>query len=156
MDLDPELRTLIEDTLANGHLSDAEAAYRIGEVDNYFLFPAGRLKRGRASLQQSRTAHLGPTAIGKMFRALEEAAGVEHRPGRAFYGLRRQATNLAPEFQGDARVLNRLSGHRSSQMREKYQDPENERLWARAAGTRRDMREHLRRCATPATEWKGG
>lgn len=91
-----------------------------------------------------------------MFRTLEQAAGVEHRPSRAFYGLRRQATDLAPEFQGDARVLNRLSGHRSSQMREQCQDPENERLWARAAGTRRDLQEHLRRCATPATEKTAG
>lgn len=34
--------------------------------------------------------------------------------GRAFYGLRRQATALAPEFEQDARVLNRLSGHADS------------------------------------------
>jgi len=39
--------------------------------------------------------------------------------GRAFYGLRRQATDLAPEFATDARVLNRLSGHLDSATRER-------------------------------------
>jgi hypothetical protein len=36
----------------------------------------------------------------------------------------RQATDLAPEFAQDARVLNRISGHTDSATRERiYQDP---------------------------------
>ncbi|HWK88779.1 MAG TPA: hypothetical protein VNP72_02250 [Longimicrobium sp.] len=47
-------------------------------------------------------------------RVLEADAGVEQQQGRSFYGLRRQATDLAPEFEQDARVLNRLTGHLDS------------------------------------------
>jgi integrase len=87
---------------------------------------------------------LGPTAIRNMFCEVERLAGVEHQPGRAFYGLRRQATDLAPEFAQDARVLNRLSGHAESSTRERiYQDQENELVRARAAKARRKMRQHL-------------
>jgi len=79
-----------------------------------------------------------------MFRALEAAAGVEHQPGRSFDGLRRQATDLAPEFAQDARVLNRLTGHLDSSTRERvYQDPQNELVRARAAQARRRMQQHL-------------
>jgi hypothetical protein len=70
--------------------------------------------------------------------------GVEHRKGRAFYGLRRQATDLAPEFAQDAQVLNRISGHSDSATRERiYQDPQNDRVRARAAEARRNMRAFL-------------
>jgi CBS domain-containing protein len=37
----------------------------------------------------------------------EAIAGIPHKPGRALYGLRRQATDLAPEFAQDAQVLDR-------------------------------------------------
>jgi hypothetical protein len=58
--------------------------------------------------------------------------------------LRRQATDLAPEFEQDARVVNRRSGHVDSNTRERiYQDEENERVRARAAKTRRTMRQYL-------------
>jgi hypothetical protein len=77
-----------------------------------------------------------------MFVAVEAIAGVEHVHGRAFYGLRRQATDLAPEFATDARVLNRLSGHLDSATRERvYQEKENQRVRARAAKARRSMRQ---------------
>lgn len=79
-----------------------------------------------------------------MFCEVERLAGVEHQPGRAFYGLRRQATDLAPEFAQDARVLNRLSGHAESSTRERvYQDQQNELVRARAARARRKMRQPL-------------
>ena len=79
-----------------------------------------------------------------MFRDLEAIAGVEHKEGRAFYGLRRQATDLAPDFAQDARVLNRISGHTHSATREQiYQDKQNERVRARAAEARRRMRAFL-------------
>jgi hypothetical protein len=56
--------------------------------------------------------------------------------------VRRQATDLAPEFANDARVLNKLTGRTDSATRERiYQDPQNER--ARAAEARRSMRASL-------------
>lgn len=115
-----------------------------GEIEDYYLFPAGRLKRGKALVDRCIHQPLGPTAIRVMFRALEKAAGVEHQQGRSFYGLRRQATDLAPEFAQDARVLNRLTGHLDSATRERvYQDPQNELVRARAAKARRQMRDYL-------------
>jgi hypothetical protein len=45
-----------------------------------------------------------PREVRATFVDLERIAGVEHRRGRSFYGLRRQATDLAPEFSQDARV----------------------------------------------------
>jgi hypothetical protein len=57
---------------------------------------------------------------------------------------RRQATDLAPEFAQDARVLNRLTGHLDSATRERvYQDPQNELVRARAAKAWREMRQYL-------------
>lgn len=144
VDLHPELRTLVDEMLSSGYLSDAEAAFRRGEVEDYYLFPAGRLKGGKALAERCQGQPLGSTAIRDMFRTVEAAAGVEHQPGRSFYGLRRQATDLAPEFAQDARVLNRLTGHLDSSTRERvYQDPQNELVRARAAQARQRMRQHL-------------
>ena len=144
VDLHPELRALVDHVLTDGYLSEAEAAYQRGELADYFLFPAGRLRQGRAPAARVDRQPLGPTAIRNMFCEVERLAGVEHQPGRAFYGLRRQATDLAPEFAQDARVLNRLSGHAESSTRERvFQDQENELVRARAAKARRKMRRHL-------------
>lgn len=135
VDLHPELRTLVDEMLSFGYLSDAEAAYRRGEVEDYHLFPAGRLKGGKALPERCQGQPLGSTAIRDMFRTVEAAAGVEHQPGRSFYGLRRQATDLAPEFAQDARVLNRRTGHLDSSTRKRvYHDPQNEVVRAGRAG----------------------
>lgn len=102
------------------------------------------LKGGKALVDRCQGQPLGSTAIRDMFRTLEAAAGVEHQTGRSFYGLRRQVTDLAPEFVQDARVLNRLTGHLDSATRERvYPDPWNEVFRARAAQARRRMRQHL-------------
>lgn len=145
VDLHPELRALVDEVLESGFLSEAEAAFRRGEVQDYFLFPAGRLRGGKVPLDRCQAQPLGPTAIRKMFHAVEKLAGVPYQAGRAFYGLRRQATDLAPEVVQDARVLNRLSGHADSSTRERvYQDRDSERVRASAATARRALREHLR------------
>jgi integrase len=145
VDLHPELRNLIDDVLSDGYLCLAEAAYQRGEIDDYYLFPAGKLKLGMVPVERCDRKPLCSTAIRDMFREVEAIAGVEHVEGRSFYGLRRQATDLAPEFAQDARVLNRLTGHVDSATRERvYQDPQNELVRARAAQARRDMRGFLR------------
>jgi integrase len=144
VDLHPELRTLVDEVLSSGYLAEAEAAFQAGEIEDYFLFPAGKLRRGSVPVERAANQPLGTTAIRKMFVAAEAIAGVEHKQGRAFYGLRRQATDLAPEFAQDARVLNSLTGHLDSDTRERiYQDPENDRVRARAAQARRKMRDFL-------------
>lgn len=118
--------------LSTGYLAEAEAAFQRGEVEDYFLFPAGKLKGGSVPLERATESHLSYAAIRAMFVDPERIAGVEHRRGRSFYGLRRQATDLAPDFSQDARVLNSISGHADSATREQvYQDKENERVRAR-------------------------
>lgn len=79
--------------------------------------------------ERAAAAHASYQVMRDLFEDLERIAGVEHRRGRSFYGLRRQATDLAPEFAQDARVLNSISGHADSATREQvYQDKENERV----------------------------
>jgi integrase len=144
VDLHPELRALADEVLSTGYLAEVEAAYQRGAIADYFLFPAGKLKRGSVPVSRATVQPLSYMAIRAMFVAVEAIAGVQHQRGRSFYGLRRQATDLAPEFAQDARVLNRLTGHTDSATREKiYQDPRNERVRARAAEARRNMRNYL-------------
>jgi hypothetical protein len=145
VDLHPELRALVDDVLSTGYLCEAEAAYQSGEISDYFLFPTGKLQRGAyVPLCRVTDKALSDHTLRERFRELEGIAGVEHRKGRAFYGLRRQATDLAPEFAQDAQVLNRISGHSDSATRERiYQDPQNERVRARAAEARRNVRAFL-------------
>jgi integrase len=145
VDLHPELRALVDEVLSTGYLSEAEAAYQSGEISDYFLFPTGKLQGGAyVPLYRATDKPLSDHTLREKFGELEAIAGVEHRRGRAFYGLRRQATDLAPEFAQDAQVLNRISGHSDSATRERiYQDPQNERVRARAAEARRNMRAFL-------------
>ncbi|HEX6159203.1 MAG TPA: hypothetical protein VF111_03490, partial [Thermoanaerobaculia bacterium] len=119
VDLHPELRALVDEVLSTGYLAEAEAAYQRGKIPDYFLFPTGRLQRGVVPLCRATKAPLSVWTLRTLFLTLERIAGVEHKPGRAFYGLRRQATDLAPEFEQDARVLNRISGHADSATRER-------------------------------------
>lgn len=144
VDLHPELRALVDEILSTGYLAEAEAAFQRGKVADYFLFPAGKLKGGSVLPDRATAAHASYQAMRDLFVDLERIAGVEHRRGRSFYGLRRQATDLAPEFAQDARVLNSISGHADSATREQvYQDRENERVRAHAATARRSMRRYL-------------
>jgi integrase len=144
VDLHPELRALVDEVLSTGYLAEAEAAHQRGEIPDYFLFPGGKLQRGSVPLCRATAKPLSDWNARNLFKALEAIAGGEHQDGRAFYGLRRQATDLAPEFAQDARVLNKLTGHTDSATRERiYQDPQNERVRARAAEARRSMRAFL-------------
>jgi integrase len=144
VDLHPELRALVDGVLSTGFLAEAEAAYQRGEIPDYFLFPAGKLKRRCVPVSRATAGYLSDWTLRGMFKDLEAIAGVPHRKGRALYGLRRQATDLAPEFADDARVLNSISGHADSATRERiYQERENERVRAKAAKARRSMRAFL-------------
>lgn len=144
VDLHPELRSYLDDVLTFGYLSDVEAAFRAGSLREYSLFPVGPLMHGKASVEQSVGLHLQPRTLRGMFERLEQAAGVDHVPGRGFYGLRRVATDLAADLEQDDRVLNRLTGHRDSDTRKRiYQDREHAATSAQAARTRRNLRQQI-------------
>ena len=104
-----------------------------GSHKDDFLFVAGELIGGSVPPGRATAAHASCQAMRDLFVDLERIAGVERRRGRSFYGLRRQATDLAQ----DARVLNSICGHADSATREQvYRDRENERVRAHAATAR--------------------
>jgi hypothetical protein len=128
------------ETALTGYLSHYEEAFRSGKLHDYPLFPAGRLKRGKAKIAAAAKPLTRDAAL-KMFRTLEGLAGVPHVPGRGWYGVRRVATDLAEDFEQDERVLNSLTGHKDSTTRRLvYQDRERPQVLARAAELREQMR----------------
>ena len=70
-----------------------EEAWRRREIEDYPLFPAGRIKGGKAK-RVAEPRVLSRDAARKMSRQLEAVAGVASLKGRAGYGVRRIATTL--------------------------------------------------------------
>ena len=135
--LSAEMRTAVDQALA-GYLADLEAKY-VADGTDYPMFPAGRLVRGKAKV--GATKSLGDAAASDMFHDLERAVGVEVVRGRAWYGLRRLATDLAQDVTTDGRVLNSITGHSSDTMRTKvYQEQERPEVLEKAATTRSAVR----------------
>lgn len=140
--LNPEERAVLDTVMQDGHLSLLEAAYQTGELSDYPLFPAGRLRGGR--VPTDRKLHpMNRRTVRDLFNALEDAAGVEHVEGRALYGLRRLSTDLAEDSgETDARVLDRIGGWTpGSKMRQAiYQNQQDAGVLARAAQVRQKIR----------------
>ena len=142
----PEQRRAVDDALG-GYLANYEAAWQAGEIEDFYLFPGSRMRMlddtGRRFTRRVReqVKPLSRDGARKAFQELEEIAGVEHRPGRGWYGLRRIATDLAETATTDDRVKDRLGGWQHSETRKHiYQDRETDQLRAAAAGVRRQLR----------------
>lgn len=80
--------------LTTGYLRELEAA-----GGDYPLFPRGQLRDGRkgAGVADERHRDAGPTtkeAIAIWWGKAERLAGIEHLPGRGWYGARRVAVDL--------------------------------------------------------------
>lgn len=136
--LTAEQREAVERALA-GYLSRCEQAWRTGELEDYWLFPAGRFKQGRAKVGVAKP--LTRDAALKMFHELEQVAKVPPVPGRGWYGVKRVATDLAEDVEKDERVLNAITGHRDSATRRQiYQEGERPEVLIRAAETRAKVR----------------
>ena len=156
-DLTPEERAAIDRALA-GYLRDLEEAYVAGLRPNYPMFPAGRLRYDVAPSRVSRKrkdaasptrrskltvgdAPIGKRALTDLFHDLERVAKVEPIEGRAWYGIRRRATDLYEDYEKDERVLNDQTGHkRSDTRREVYQERDRAAIRAKSAETRRRVR----------------
>lgn len=93
----PELRALGGEVLSDRYLSEAEATDKRREIPDPYLLPAGKSKQGKLPVERAVWQPVGPTAIRKMFVAVEEMASVEHVERSGLYGLRRQAID-SPEF----------------------------------------------------------
>jgi hypothetical protein len=147
LDLHPETRARIDYALEVGYLSELEAAYQRGEIEDYPLYPSGKLVDGRVPLERVKrypTRHLHRTNATKMWHAYTERIGVPYLEGRALYGLQRVLTDTAADESSDDRVLNALTGHKDSSTRKKfYMDMEREEDRAEAAVVRRRMRKRI-------------
>lgn len=150
--LTPGQRALVDEALGpDGHLSAFEAAYRSGELDDYPLFPAGKLRGGKSVPREPQKRMRIETLRG-YFRNLEDAAGVEHVDQRAFYGVRRGSTDAVSAHTKDEEVRDRSGGwaggdgSRGERSRGKgtrrtvYRDSEDPRPRAEAAEVRRRVR----------------
>ena len=142
----PEQRRAVDDAL-HGYLSKYEAAFLEEDVDDYFLLPGSKMKpvdlsgRRRPRRVRANAKALSRDGARQLFKALEVIAKVEHIAGRGWYGLRRQAADLAETATNDDRVKDRLGGWQDSETRKSiYQDRETDALRAQAASVRRQVR----------------
>ena len=142
----PEQRRAVDDAL-HGYLANYEAAWRAGQIDDYYLFPGSKMrmldKSGRRWTRRVR-ADAKPLSRdgGRIaFKELEAIARVDHVEGRGWYGLRRIAADLAESATTGDRVKDRLGGWQDSETRKQiYQDRQTDALRAEAAKVRRELR----------------
>jgi integrase len=133
--LTAEQRESVDTALAT-FLADFENDWAHGKIDDYPLFPSGRFKKGKAKVVASAHPLTRSAALG-MFHQLELVAGVDHVPGRGWYGVRRVAADVAEDVEKDERVLNSITGHRDSSTRRMvYQDRERREVLDKAASAR--------------------
>ena len=153
----PEQRRAVDDAL-RGYLANYEAAWRAGQITDYYLFPNSRMRiLDEAGRRWTRRVREGAKPMSRdgarvAFQELEKLAGVPHVPGRGWYGLRRIATDLAETATTDDRVKDRLGGWQGSETRKQiYQDRMTQQLRTEAASVRREIRLGVGVPATPDT-----
>lgn len=135
--------------LTSGFLFEPEAAHRAGELDDYFLFAGAKLltvedRKGR-KVRRVRATGAGSAltrrALGRQWAKLEELAGVDHQPGRLWYGMRRLQADKADALEGvESRVKNRMGGWKKTSTREEYLEQANTRDAEEAAKARKLIR----------------
>jgi hypothetical protein len=96
----PEQRRAVDDALG-GYLANYEAAWRGGQIDDYYLFPGSKMRMlDKSGRRWTPKVRAGVTPLSRdgarvAFKELETVAKVKHVEGRGWYGLRRVATDLA-------------------------------------------------------------
>jgi integrase len=118
---------VVRRALTTGYLRELERA-----APDYPLFPAGQLKGGRkmtdpvATVARHATAeHISRSVIDDWFHDAEARAEVPRVPGRAAYGLRRQAVDAAKGFGISREGLQQHGGWVDTQMPDRiYADQE--------------------------------
>ena len=129
-------RAQLDCDLSKGHLSLLEEAFQAGVISDYPLFPQGRLSKKKFKVTAAARPPMHKTTLLKLFRGLEALAGVESKPGRGWYGLRRIFADLAEDITSDERALNHITKHDGSNMRRKrYQERERPRITKVASET---------------------
>lgn len=140
IDFDTAQRAHVDAVLGSGHLSELEALYRSGTVSDYWLFPGGRLVKGKARTDVR--VPMNDRTVNDLWRELEDLAGVAHVAGRGPYGMRRVATDLAEDIEPDERALRALFGHTAPDTRGRvYQKKERVETAQKTTSARRRLRE---------------
>lgn len=140
-DLHPEERAVLDALLA-GPLQDLEAAYTNGELRDYPLMPAGRMRKGVVPVAAGRQ----PKAVSsrrllEWYDQAEQWVGIRHVPGRSWYGLRRTCTDAGSVVTKDADVRDMMAGWALQGTRGRiYRDPRDPRLLADVAQARAALR----------------
>jgi len=95
-----------------------------------------------SGVERPRRAPITRDAMRKALHGLEAAAGVRWVDGRGWYGMRRVATDAAPNYTSDRRVLDKLGGWTagSTAREDTYQERGDELLIAETAAGRRAWR----------------
>lgn len=124
--LTPEQREAVDHALGEGYLSELEAAYEAGDLEDYPLWPGRGLVRGKA---RDRGTRMNRRTMLKLFKELEDLAGVPHQKNRGWYGMRRGSADRTRTKTSDERVKNAAGGWApGSQVRaeiyENHTDPE--------------------------------
>lgn len=143
--LSPSETSAFEEAITTGHLSDLEAAYRAGELADYPLFPAGRLRKGKARVRDTLHPMEQPSLVD-LLRNLEEEVGIPFVARRGWHGLRRGLADFYDRLLREGKIhdpnlLNEIQGWvRGSKMRERvYLDQEGSGLREEASRVR-DLR----------------
>jgi len=150
--LTPDARRALTRAMTRGVLADLEAAYRAGEIADYYLIPGGKLRtvrtlkgpRKRARVKNG-AEHWGRTGMRRAWATLEQLAGVEGRRWRKWYGLRRLSTDLAEDVEQDDRALNEIGGWGDTATRRGYQEQGRTEVAERALNVRRQIRPKAKR-----------
>lgn len=141
---------------ASAYLADLEEAYQAGERDDFPLFPQNVYRDGTPTAAVDVPSKpMSASYLRELFLELEDLAGVEHRDGRASYGLRRSSTDEAPEVVDDDRVLDNLGGWADTRTREDYQARQNPKVSAKAARARREIRNRVQNVVDRSDEERG-
>jgi hypothetical protein len=144
--LTPEQRRAVDDALT-GFLANYEAGWQNKEIEDFYLFPGSKMRMlDETGARWTRRVRAGVKQMTRdgarvAFKELEAIAKVDHIGGRGWYGLRRQAADMAETATTDDRVKDRLGGWQDSETRKSiYQDRETDALRAQAAHVRRTLR----------------
>lgn len=131
----------LERAMRRGYLSDVEAAYQAGEIEDYAFFPEGKLREGKAVVDRASTPTRQETLVGWL-HDLERAVGVEVVTGRGWHGLRREMSDRYEDKTDDERVKDTLGGWTkgSNMRRQRYQRDENPEVLEEAARLREQHR----------------